>query len=339
MQKITLGDLAKQLGATLQGDASLEIHRLSTLDAADAQSITFLANSRYAKNLSSTKAGAVILEEKHVEHCASNALISSNPYLDYARVAELFDTRPKRPAFVSPSAQIMPTAIIASDVHVGANVVINDGAEIGSGTVIEANCVIGENAKIGKNSRLFPNVTVYHGVQIGSQVTIHSGVVIGADGFGFAPTDQGWQRIAQIGGVIVGDNVNIGANTTIDRGAINNTVIGNGVILDNQIQIAHNVIVGDYTAIAACAGIAGSTEVGSQCLIGGGARIAGHITICDNAQISATTMVINSITEPNIYSSGVTADKHRNWLKNASRFKKLAELFKRVDSLEKKQEK
>lgn len=338
MTQFTLGELAEHIGAEVKGDESIVIRRLASLDDADNESVSFLANARYAKKLADTKAAAVIVSEKHVDACETNALISMNPYIDYAKISMLFDNSPKRNQAVHPSAQIASSAEIASDVFIGANVVIESGATIAAGVVIEPNVYIGANVSIGENSRIFPNVTIYHEVKLGSNVTIHSGTVIGADGFGFAPTKEGWRKIAQIGSVIIGDNIEIGANTTIDRGALDNTVIGDGVILDNQIQIGHNVKIGDYTAIAACAGIAGSTQIGSHCLIGGGARIAGHLRICDNVQISATAFVINSISEPDVYSSGVVADKHRHWLKNATRFRKLTDLFKRVDKIEKKLE-
>lgn len=275
------------------------------------------------------------MSPKSVEHCPVNALVHPNPYLAYALASKLFDARPVAAPGVHPSAVIAEGVTLAEGVSIAANVVIESGSEIRSGAVIGASSVIGAGSIIGENTELRANVTVYHGVTIGRDCMIHSGVVIGSDGFGFAPKGPGWEKIAQIGGVIVGDRVEIGANTTIDRGALDDTIIGSDVILDNQIQIAHNVVVGDYTAIAACTGIAGSTRIGQHCIIGGGCGISGHLEITDHVHLTGMTMVTKSVSEPGVYSSGTSFETNSQWRKNVARFRQLDELARRLRKLEK----
>ena len=336
MKQWTLQQLADALGVTVRGDASLVVERLSTLGSATPGSLSFLANPLYRSQLASTAATAVIVSPKVADECPVAALISDNPYLTYAKASHLFDQAPRL------AAEIHPSAVVADDVSVGAGVAIGPNAVVESGVVLEERveigpgCVIGAGSCLGEGTRLRANVTLYHGVTTGKRCHLHSGVVIGADGFGFAPVEGSWYRIAQLGGVVLGDDVDVGANTTIDRGAIEDTRIGNGVILDNQIQIAHNVEIGDFTAIAGCTGIAGSTRIGRYCTIAGAVGIAGHLDICDNVHITMRSAITKSIAEPGSYSSGTAMSKTAEWRKNAARFRQLDALAKAIRRLEKK---
>ena len=333
---LTLSWLAEELGARLEGDGGRVIVGLSTLQDAGSGQLSFLANSQYRKLLVNTKAEAVLLRAADAEGFQGNALIVADPYLAYARISRLFDPKPRREPGIHPSAVVAADASVDPSASIGPCVVIDSKAVIGAGVTIEAQCFIGARCEIGAGGWLAPRVTLYHDVAIGERVVIQSGAVIGSEGFGFA-NDQGrWEKIAQIGGVTIGNDVEVGANTAIDRGALTNTVIGNGVKLDNQIQIAHNVQIGDHTAIAACVGISGSTRIGRHCTVAGGVGMVGHIEICDNVFISGMTMVTRSINEPGAYSSGTAAQPALEWRKSAARFRQLDGLFKRVQQLEKK---
>ncbi len=331
-----LGELARYLGARLVGDADAEVSALATIQGAGPGTLSFVANPKYQAHLDGTRATAVIITEALLPRCPCNALVVDNPYLAYAKVSHLFDRAPKPAPGVHPSAVVDPGARLGTGVHVGPLAVIEAGAEIGDGAVIGAQCFVGADTRIGAGAVLWPNVTIYHGVTVGQRTIIHAGVVVGADGFGFAPSRGKWEKIAQVGGVVIGDDVEIGALTTIDRGAIGDTVIGNGVILDDQVHIAHNVSVGDYTAMAGKAGISGSTTVGKHCLISGMAGLVGHIDICDNVQISGMTVVSRSITEPGVYTSGTGMEPHASWTKNAARFRQLDAMARRLADLEKR---
>ncbi len=265
-----------------------------------------------------------------------NKLIVDNPYLSYALLTALFDPAPSVAVGVHESAVIDASAELGSDVCIGANVTIGAGVSIASGTQIGSGCQIGDHCQIGENSCLQANVTLYHGVSVGNRVTLHSGCVIGADGFGFAPSADGWVKIHQIGGVVIGDDVEIGACTTVDRGALDDTVIGRGVIIDNQVQIAHNVQIGENTAIAGCTGIAGSTQIGRNCTIAGAVSIVGHLTIADGVHISVNTLVNKSITQAGSYSSGTVASATKVWRRNAVRFGQLDQMAQRLSELEKR---
>lgn len=332
---LTLGEIADYLGAELNGDRDLPIRRINTLRNAEPGDISFLANPAYAKYLPQTRASAVILRESEAEACPCPVLVLKNPYLGYARLSRLFERPPAGSPGIHPRAVVDPRAEIAPSAIIGPGVVIEAGARIGEDAYIGANSFVGEDSIIGDRCRLYPNVTVYNGVVIGSGVIVHSGAVIGSDGFGFANEGGRWERIAQLGGVRIGDNVVIGACTTIDRGALDDTLIEEGVILDNHIQIAHNVQIGAHTAIAACTGISGSTRIGRHCVIAGAVGIAGHLEITDHVQITGMTMVTHSISEPGVYSSGVPVDTNAHWRKNAARFRQLDELARRVRQLEK----
>lgn len=333
-QSYSLGELAEFLQAELQGDPAITITGINTLASAQNGEVAFLDNARYRKQLVNTKASAVILAKSELAECPTNALIVTNPYISYAKVASKF----------APVAAIQPgihtTAIIDSNcqIHatacIGPNVVIKSGTTIAEHVIVDAGCVIGENAYIGAYSHLYPNVTAYHATQIGKHVIIHSGAVIGSDGFGLANDNGKWIKIPQLGKVIIGDHVEIGANTTIDRGALGDTVIEEGVKLDNQIQIAHNVRIGAHTAIAACTGIAGSTTIGKYCLIGGAVAIAGHLEITDRVMIAAMSGVAKSITMPGSYSSGIPAEKSRDWWKRLAHLRQLDKIIARLEKLE-----
>lgn len=336
MKQWTLGDLAKELGVEVKGDASLVVERLATLKSAGPGCLSFLANPLYRPQLAQTQATAVIVSPDVAGDCGMAVLVSDNPYLTYARASHLFDNSPRPDKEIHPSAVVADNAMLGKGVAVGANVVIEAGVTLGDGVEIGPGSVIGAGSTIGENTRIHANVTLYHGVKIGRRCHIHSGVVIGADGFGFAPVDGSWFRIAQLGSVDIADDVDIGANTTIDRGALEDTKIGKGVILDNQIQIAHNVEIGDFTAIAGCTGIAGSTRIGRHCTIAGAVGIAGHLEICDNVHLTMRSAITKSITEPGSYSSGTAMSKTAEWRKNAARFRQLDALAKSIRKLERK---
>lgn len=331
-----LGQLAEFLGATLSGPAELEIVGLATLQDAGPGQLSFLANPQYRKYLGESNAAAVLLKPSDAEGFAGHALIVPDPYLAYARISHLFDPKPKAVAEVHPSAVVAADAQIDASASIGAFAVIESGARIGPGVTVGAQCFIGARCVIGEGGWLAPKVTLYHDVRIGKRVVIQSGAVLGGEGFGFANEKGVWQKIAQIGGVTIGDDVEIGVNTAIDRGALADTCIGNGVKLDNQIQIAHNVQIGDHTAMAACVGISGSTKIGKHCTIAGGVGMVGHIDVCDGVFVSGMTMVTRSITEPGAYSSGTAMQPLAEWRKSAARIRQLDEMAKRLVQVEKR---
>lgn len=331
----SLQDLAEKVGGTVHGQADSLIHSVATIRNASSGNVTFLANRNYFKYLSSTKAGAVILAERDLPHCPVNAIVVKNPYLAYAKIATLLNPVTLPESGIHSSAIISESSITGDDVYISANVVIESGAKIGKGSYIGPGCVIGENVSIGNSAWLVANVTLCHDVQLGNNVILHPGVVIGADGFGIA-NDQGeWNKVPQLGTVRIADQVEIGANTTVDRGALEDTIIEKGVKLDNQIQVAHNVKIGEHTAIAGCTGIAGSTTIGSHCAIGGAVSIVGHLEITDNVQITAASMVTQDIKEAGLFSSGTPLQKNAQWHRNFVRFRQLDEMAKRIKKLEK----
>jgi UDP-3-O-[3-hydroxymyristoyl] glucosamine N-acyltransferase len=332
----TLAELAAVVNAILRGDQNCVITSIGPLQSAKAGQITFLDNPKYRQYLSNTQASAVILSEMNADFCSVNALIVKNPYLAYAKIAAIFAEYPKpiisgthQTAIIGQDCQIDPT------VNIGAHVVIGNHVIIGRNTQIDSGCVIGDDCQIGSDCHLWANVTLYYRAKLGNRVVVHSGTVIGSDGFGFAHHQGGWYKVPQLGSVVICDDVDIGANTVIDRGALEDTLIEKGVILDNLIQIAHNVHIGEYTAVAGCTGIAGSAEIGKHCMIGGGSSINGHIKITDDVMLTGTTTVNNSIKEPGIYSSGIPAMKNEQWRKNAIRFRQLDQMAKKLNSLEK----
>ncbi|PHQ24197.1 UDP-3-O-(3-hydroxymyristoyl)glucosamine N-acyltransferase [Marinobacter guineae] len=333
-----LGEIASALGAELRGDPDVRVSGLATLQAAGPGQISFLANPSYAKYLADTHASAVIASPATAKDAPTNVLLLDNPYLGYARLSHWFDPAPVASPGVHPTAVIDPSATLAEDACIGPNVVVEADAEIGAKAVIGAGSIIGARTRIGARTVIRPRVTLAHDVVVGQRCHILSGAVIGSDGFGFASEKGVWHRIAQLGRVVLGDDVEVGANTTIDRGALDDTVIGNGVKLDNLIQIAHNVCIGDHSAMAAMVGIAGSTRIGRHCVFGGASGVAGHLEIGDQVHLTGMTLVTGDIREPGVYSSGTSADTNRQWRKNAVRFRQLDTLARRIKELEKKSE-
>jgi len=333
---MTLGQLAEALGATLKGPEALQITGLATLQEAGPGQLSFLANPQYRKYLDNCQAGAVLLKAADAESFAGNALIVADPYQAYARISHLFDPKPKAVAGIHPSAVVAGDAQVDASASIGPFAVIESGARIEADVSIGAHCFIGARCVVGEGGWLAPRVTLYHDVVIGKRVVIQSGAVIGGEGFGFANEKGIWRKIAQIGGVTIGDDVEIGVNTAVDRGALSDTRIGDGVKLDNQIQIAHNVQIGDHTAMAACVGISGSTRIGKHCMLAGGVGLVGHIDICDNVFVSGMTMVTRSITEPGSYSSGTAMQPLADWRKSAARIRQLDDMAKRLQQLEKR---
>jgi UDP-3-O-[3-hydroxymyristoyl] glucosamine N-acyltransferase len=334
---LTLGELAVRHGCALRGDPDAVVERVATLRGADGHAITFLANPAYRSQLKDTRAAAVILDPGAADDCPVAALITPEPYAVFARVAA--DLHPLPPAMpgVHPSALVDTLATVPVSCEIGPGAVIGAGAMLGERVVIGARCVISPGVRMGDDCRLYPGVILYAGVSLGSRVTLHAGAVLGSDGFGFARERDGrYTKVPQVGGVRVGDDVEIGANTTVDRGAIGDTVIGDGVKLDNQIQVGHNVVIGPHTVIAAQTGIAGSATIGARCTIGGQAGIAGHLTIADDVVIAGGAAVTGSIRRAGVYGGGGTpADDIRRWRRNMARFGQLDELVRRVQSLEK----
>lgn len=332
----TLDELAERLQARLVGDADRVVRGLATLRDAGPGEIAFLANRAYLKDLSNTRAAAVLLSSDMADACPVDRLEIANPYLAYAALSRLFDPLATLVSTgVHPSAVVDSTVILGEGVVIGPNAVIESGAVLGDGVSIGPCAVVGRDSQIGSDSRLHANATVCHGVMIGARAILHSGCVIGGDGFGFAHDGAGWHKIAQLGGVVLGDDVEVGSCSSIDRGALGDTVIGDDVKIDSQVQIAHNVQIGDHSALAGCVGIAGSTKVGRHCMLGGGVGLSGHLTICDGVQVTGMSLVTNSITEPGVYSSGTGAMKNAQWRKNAVRFKQLDDIAKRLARLEK----
>jgi UDP-3-O-[3-hydroxymyristoyl] glucosamine N-acyltransferase len=338
-------EIAQKLGATLvvpdQLDISIieqsSIDSLATLTNAQSGQIAFLANSKYQHHLSITKATAVIVSPDSVNACPVAALVMDNPYMGYAILANLLDSTPKVSMGIHTSAAIAENVVLGRNVNIGANTVIESGVELADNVSIGAGCFIGQGVKIGESTSLWANITLYHQVEIGHHCLIQANTVIGSDGFGYAPVkgQHKWHKIPQLGSVIIGNHVEIGASTTIDRGALDNTEIRDGAILDNQIQIAHNVIVGENTAMAACSVIAGSTIVGKNCTIAGLVGINGHINIADNCTFTGMAMVTKNISQAGVYSSGMPAAPNKEWNKINARVKRLDSLTKRVKELEK----
>jgi len=330
----SLRDIAARYGGEIVGNPDTRVHQVATLDHGGPGTIAFLANERYLSQLKTTRAAAVIVGASARDATALPRIVCDNPYLYFARVATLLNPEPAPQPGVHATAVVDAGAKLGSGVEIGPHVIVGAGAVIGDGCVIGAGCYVGEETHIGTASRLFPHVTIYHRCVIGARVRLHSGVIIGADGFGLAPDADRWFKIPQIGRVVIGDDVEIGAGTTVDRGAIEDTVIEEGVKLDNLIMIAHNVRIGAHTAIAACAGVAGSARVGRYCRIGGSSGIAGHITLADHVEISAHTIITRSIDKAGTYTGAYPFEANREWRKNAAQLRHLNELAQRLRALE-----
>ena len=312
-----LRDLIDKLGGEAVGEVSQPLRGVGTIDSADASQITFLANPKYRSALAASNAGAVIVGLKDRDASSRPRIVTPNPYAYFAKVAQLFAPPQVLEPGVHASAVVHTSVVVAATAEIAEFVSIGAGSVIGEGVYIGPGCVIGEQVFVGAGTRLAARVTIYAGTRIGARGIVHAGAVIGADGFGFAPENGAWLKIPQTGRVLIGDDCEIGANTTIDRGALDNTVVGNGVKIDNQVQIGHNCVIGEHTVISGCTGIAGSTRIGKHVMIGGAAAIIGHLDICDEAIISANTFVTKSITAPGTYTSGMPQMAHRDWLDNA----------------------
>lgn len=339
MTLYTLSDIAEHCGAKISGDATAQIHSVATLSGAESGQVSFLSNSKYRNQLTDTKATAVLLSEKDAEHCPCIALVCEDPYVSFAKVAQLLDTTPPIAQGISQKADIAQTAQISKSAHIGPFVVISENAEIGDNVQIGAGSFIGPGVKIGEHSKVWPNVTIYHGVQVGANCILHSHCVIGADGFGYANEKGKWIKIPQIGKVVLGDFVEIGASTTIDRGAIEDTVIEDGVIIDNQCQIAHNVRIKKGAALAGASVVAGSSTIGQYCTIGGLSAVNGHTEIRDNTHFTGMSFINKSPTEPGLYSSGIPILPNREWRRLTVNIRKLNTLYDRVKVLEKQTKK
>ncbi|UDG81548.1 UDP-3-O-(3-hydroxymyristoyl)glucosamine N-acyltransferase [Candidatus Profftia lariciata] len=337
MTAIRLADLAQQLNAELHGDGNIIITGVASMHSAKSHHITFLSNSRYREELYNCNAGAVVLTKSDLSFCKiPAALVVNNPYITYALMTQIMDTTPNPAKNIAPSAVIDATVQLGNNISIGANTVIEEGVVLANNIIIGACCVIGKFTKIGSGTRLWSNVTIYHNINIGEYCLIHSGSVIGADGFGFANDNGKWLKIPQLGTVCIGNNVEIGACTTIDRGSLDDTIIGNGVIIDNQCHIAHNVIIGEHTAIAGGVIMAGSLKIGCYCQIGGASVINGHMEICDKTVITGMSMVMRPITKPGIYSSGIPLLPNKKWHRTVSLVMHIDELNKRLIVVEKK---
>ncbi|CAH9052439.1 UDP-3-O-(3-hydroxymyristoyl)glucosamine N-acyltransferase [Pseudoalteromonas holothuriae] len=334
IKRYSLAQLAASIDALLVGDGESQIEKISTLTQATDKDISFLANSKYRTQLATTNAGAVILSDSDAEHFNGNKLVVKDPYIAYAKLAQLMDTTPRAATGIHPNAVVHPTVKLGNNVAIAANAVIEANAVLGDNVQIGAGCFVGDSTTIGDNTKLWANVSVYHEVEIGHNCLFQSGAVIGSDGFGYANQSGNWIKIPQVGRVIIGDSVEVGANTVIDRGALDDTIIHNNVILDNLIQIAHNVEIGEGTAIAGASVVAGSTKIGKNCQIAGLVGINGHMEICDGVMITGMTMITKSITSAGVYSSGVPHSTNKEWRRNMAHLRNLTDFKQRLKALE-----
>ena len=344
-KEYSLAQIAQHIGADIVGPfagpagnhSALLVNGLGSLGSAKAGDLTHLSGASYRSLLPDTQASAVILSAADAASSPCHSLVVAQPYLSFARASQLFeDTEPFAPS-IHASATVDPSAELGKGVYLGPNVVIAANVTLAANVVVQANCSVGKGSSIGAGSIIYPNVSVYPRVSLGAGCTVHSGVVLGAAGFGYTPDEQGhFSAIAQIGGVRIGNNVSIGAGTTIDCGAIDDTVLGDGVKIDNQVQIGHNCKIGDHTLICGFVGLAGSTEIGSHCMLAGGSGVGGQnpIKICDQVIVSVRTTITQSIKRPGVYSGSVLATEHSKWLRNAVKLSALSDLFKRVKQLE-----
>ena len=336
---VTLGLLVAELGGTLIGDAALVVRRIGPLDGGEPDTIAFLSNPKYRSQLATTQAACVIVSHAAQEEAVARGatIVADDPYLYFARLTQWWAARvrPRPSSGIHPSAVVDPTAVIGPDVIVGPLAVIEAGAIVEEGAWIGAQCSVGARARIGANTRLAPQVTVGFDCVVGARCIFHSGVVIGADGFGFAPNQGRWEKIEQLGAVRIGNDVELGANTCVDRGALDDTVIENGVKLDNLVQIAHNVHIGEHSAMAGCVGVAGSARIGKHCTVGGAGMILGHLTLADNVHVSSGTLISRSVLKPGLYSGAFPFDENASWEKNAATLRQLHALRDRIRTLEK----
>ena len=329
----TLADIAARFALTLRGDGARVVGGVGTLADAEPDQIGFLANPAYRAQLATTRAAAVVIAEKDAAQATGDVLVSRNPYADFARIAALFEQREPAKAGIHPGAVVAEDAVVDPTAYIGPQCVVGARSRIAEGAVIGPGCIVGEDCEIGPGTRLVARVTLVLRVRLGARVLIHPGAVLGADGFGLAFDQGAWLKVPQLGGVAIGDDCEIGANTTIDRGALGDTVLEEDVRLDNQIQIGHNVRIGAHTAIAGCAAVAGSTRIGRHCLIAGGAGIIGHLEIADRVTVGAMSLVTHDLREPGEYVSGTPIQPKREWRRNAARFGQLDQLARRVRKL------
>jgi UDP-3-O-[3-hydroxymyristoyl] glucosamine N-acyltransferase len=335
-RKCRLGEIVSRLGGELVGNPEIEIRRIATLQNAGPGDLSFLSHARYRRHLDGTRAAAVIVSRADRDATSLPRILCEDPYVYYARAAQLLNPGIRPAPGVHPNAVIETGALVPASASIGPGCHIGRGVRLGERVAVQSGCTIGDEVHIGDDSDLYPSVTVYSRCVIGKRAIIHAGVVIGSDGFGMALDKGRWTKIPQTGRVLIGDDVEIGANTTVDRGALDDTVIEEGVKLDNQIQVGHNVRIGAHTAIAGCVGIAGSTRIGRNCMIGGGARIVGHLEIADGVTVSAAAVVTKSIARAGIYAGVYPIANHREWAKTAAHLRSLDRLVKRVRELEKR---
>ena len=331
----SLAELADRFGLDLHGDGSVRVRGVGTLAGAGPSDVSFLANPRYRRDLAPPPAAAVVVAAGDAASCPVPCLVAASPYAAFARIAALFEPVSPRAAGVHPSAVLADDAVVDPSAHVGPFVAIGARSRIEAGAVVGAGCVIGDDCVVGPGTVLEARVTLVTRVRLGARVRVHPGAVLGADGFGLAMDAGRWLKVPQRGGVVVGDDAEIGANTTIDRGALDDTVLEEDVHLDNQIQIGHGVRIGAHTAMAGCAAVAGSARIGRRCLIGGGAGIVGHIELCDGVTVTAMSLVTRSITEPGEYSSTLPAQDVRTWRRTGARLRQLDELARKIAALTK----
>jgi UDP-3-O-[3-hydroxymyristoyl] glucosamine N-acyltransferase len=329
---LRLDEIVNRLGGSLEGDGSVVVSQVGSLASAGAGQIAFLASPKYRQQLQSTRAAAVIVPPHFAGDTELPRIVHQNPYAYYARVVALLNPIGRRAPGIHSSAVVHSE--IPASASIGEHVVVGTGVGIGENVIVYPGCVIGDGVSIGDNSLLYPNVVIYRGCVIGKRTIIQAGAIIGSDGFGFAKEGELWIKIPQIGRVVIGDDVEIGANTSIDRGALDDTMIGDGVKLDNQIQVAHNVVIGENSAMAGCVGIAGSTKIGRRCTVGGAGMIIGHLELADDVHVSAGTMVTKSLRKPGQYTSIFPLEAHEEWIHNAAQIKRLAKLAERVAKLE-----
>ncbi|MDE2400949.1 MAG: UDP-3-O-(3-hydroxymyristoyl)glucosamine N-acyltransferase [Burkholderiales bacterium] len=338
---VSLGQIVADLGGELLGPASHLIARIGPLDSAQIDTITFLAHPKYRAQLTTTQAGCVIVSAAMKDDAVARgaAIVTADPYLYFARLTQWWArrVRPRAVAGIHPSAVVDPSAVIGIGVTIGPLAVVEALAVIGDGAVIGPHTVIGQGARVGANTRLASSVNIAYGCAVGERCIFHSGVVIGADGFGFAPTEGRWEKIEQLGAVRIGNDVEIGANSCVDRGALGDTVVEDGVKLDNLVQIGHNVHIGAHVAMAGCAGVAGSATIGAHCTVGGGGMVLGHLSLAEGVHVSAATLVSRSIHQPGLYSGVFPFDDNASWEKNAATLRHLYSLRERIRALERQQ--
>jgi len=334
-QAYSAEELASRFGLQVHGDGSVVVQGVATLANATADTLGFLANPRYRGQLAASQAGVVVMRADDASDYPRTALLAKDPYAAFAKISALFEPAPNRSPGIHASAVVDPSAEVHPDAFVGPHVAIGARCRIASGAVIGPGCVIGDDCEVGEGSELIARVTLVVRVRLGKRVRVHPGAVLGADGFGLAMDAGRWLKVPQLGGVVVGDDCEIGANTTIDRGALEDTVLEEDVRLDNQIQVGHNVRIGAHTAMAGCAAVAGSAKIGRYCLIGGGAGILGHLEVCDRVVITAMSLVTHSIREPGEYSSGTPIMENRAWRRSAARFKQLDSIARRLPAADK----